>query len=148
MLKVYKNDEFTKEVLKDSFSIDKEMLIKMKTSEFPTHTSDLNNISCPTLVLCGDKKIMGVDERKGSHIMYENIPNAQLVLFKDAFDPLNTMRKDIFNEMVLDFINGYAIKQYDDVSIMEKKNSFNGPLSINKIAVRILMRIALLFGMQ
>ncbi|WP_155591489.1 alpha/beta fold hydrolase [Lysinibacillus cavernae] len=117
MLKVYKDDEFTKKVLRDSFSIDKEMLLKMKTSEFPTHTDELHNITCPTLVMGGDMKIMGVDERKASKNIYEHITNAKLALFKNAFDPLSTMKCAIFNEMILDFLEGKEFKQYEGVTI-------------------------------
>ena len=117
MLKVYKNDGFTKKVLRDSFSIDKELLMKIKTSEFPTHTDELQNITCPTLVMGGDMKIMGVDERKASKIIYEHIPNATLAVFKNAFDPLSTMKCAIFNEMILDFLEGKELKQYEDVTI-------------------------------
>lgn len=117
MLKVYKDDEYTKEVLRDSFSIDKEMLLKIKTSEFPTHTQELHNITCPTLVMGGDMKIMGVDERKASKIIFEHIPNAKLALFKNAFDPLSTMRHSIFNEMILDYFEGNQLKQYEGVEL-------------------------------
>lgn len=119
MLKVYKNDEFTKKVLRDSFSIDKEMLLKMKTSEFPTHTDELQNITCPTLVMGGDIKIMGVDERKASETIFKNIPNAKLMLFKNAFDPLSIMKRDIFNDVVQDFFEGKPIKQYNDFRVIE-----------------------------
>ncbi|QED49285.1 alpha/beta fold hydrolase [Cytobacillus dafuensis] len=121
MLKVYKDDEFTKKVLRDSFSIDKEMLLKIKTSEFPTHTDELYNITCPTLVMGGDMNIMGVDERKASETIYEHIPNATLALFKNAFDPLSTMKWEIFNDMILDFLEGKPIKQYEEVRLTEKK---------------------------
>lgn len=120
MLKVYKNDEFTKQVLKDSFSIDKDMLLKMKTSDFPTHTKELHNITCSTLVMGGDMKIMGVDERKASQIIFDNIPNAKLALFKNAFDPLSTMKPVIFNDMILGFLEGKSLKKYDDVRVIEK----------------------------
>ena len=95
----------------------------MKTSEFPTHTDQLHNIKCPTLVMGGDMKIMGVDERKGSMIIFEHIPNATLALFKDAFDPLSTMKPEIFNEMILDFLEDKPMKQYEDVKIVNRSNS-------------------------
>lgn len=120
MMKVYRKDEFTKKVLRDSFTFDKEMLFLAKTSEFPTHTNELKNITAPTLVMGGDKKVMGVDERKGSQILFNNIPNATLALFKNAFDPLSTMEKEIFNEMILDFLEGKPFKKYERVSIFEK----------------------------
>lgn len=123
MLKVYRNDELTKSVLRDSFSIDKEMLLKIKTSEFPTHTNKLHHITCPTLVMGGDMKIMGVDERKASTIIYEHIPNAVLALFKNSFDPLSTMKCEIFNEMVLDFLEESPLKQYEDVKIFSKSTN-------------------------
>lgn len=121
MLKVYKKDEFTKKILKNSFSIDKEMLLKIKTSKFPDHTKELQYINCPTLVLGGDMKIMGVDERKASTTIYENIPDATLALFKNCFDPLSTMKCDIFNEIILDFLEENTLKQYEDVKIYQKQ---------------------------
>ncbi|MFC5775418.1 alpha/beta fold hydrolase [Ectobacillus antri] len=123
MMKVYGKDEFTKKVLRDSFTFDKEMLLLAKNSEFPTHTNELKNINVPTLVMGGDRKVMGVDERKGSQILFNNIPNSTLALFKNAFDPISTMEKDIFNEMILDFLEGNQFKQYKEVSIYTKNNS-------------------------
>ncbi|MFD2616461.1 alpha/beta fold hydrolase [Terrilactibacillus laevilacticus] len=120
MMKVYKNDEYTKKILDDSFSIDKKTLIMAKAHHFPNHTSELKHISAPTLVMGGDRKVVGVDERKGSEILFENIPNSTLALFKDAFDPLSTMRKDIFNEMIMDFIEERPLKRYDGVRYKEK----------------------------
>lgn len=120
MLKVYKNDEFTKKILKNSFSIDKEMLLKIKTSKFPDHTEELHYITCPTLVMGGDMKIMGVDERKASITIYNHIPNATLALFKNCFDPLSTMKCDIFNDIIPDFLEGKTLKPYKDVRIYRK----------------------------
>lgn len=120
MLKVYKNDEFTKKILKDSFSIDKEMLLKIKTSKFPNHTNELHYITCPTLVMGGDMKVMGVDERKASKTIYEHIPNATLALFKKSFDPLSTMKFETFNDIILDFLEGKPLKDYEDVLITSK----------------------------
>ncbi|OMP65618.1 alpha/beta fold hydrolase [Domibacillus epiphyticus] len=131
MMKVYGKDEFTKKVLRDSFTFDKEMLFLAKTSEFPTHTNALKNINVPTLVMGGDKKVMGVDERKGSQILYDNIPNAALALFKNAFDPISTMEKDIFNEMILDFLDGKIFKEYERVSIFENRRMISN--SVNSI---------------
>jgi 3-oxoadipate enol-lactonase len=120
IMKVYKDDEYSKKILKDSFTFDKKRLVMAQTSPFPNHTEELKNISVPALVMGGDRKIMGVDEKKGSVILFENIPNARLALFKDAFDPLTTMRKDIFNEMVMDFIEERPLKSYDGVRYLEK----------------------------
>ncbi|SOC25156.1 pimeloyl-ACP methyl ester carboxylesterase [Ureibacillus xyleni] len=121
MLKVYGKDEFTKKILRDSFTFDKEMLILAKNSEFPTHTNELKQITVPTLVMGGDRKVMGVDERIGSQILFNHLPNATLALVKDAFDPISAMEKDIFNEMILDFFEGHPIKSYEGVSLFEKQ---------------------------
>ncbi|UNL86801.1 alpha/beta fold hydrolase [Priestia koreensis] len=115
MLKVYKNDEYTKKILRNSFSFDKKMLLSAKKSTFPTHTSELTHISCSTLVMGGNQKVMGVDEKKASQIIFNQIPNATLALFSDAFDPLSTMKKDIFNEMVMCFITDNDFKSYPNV---------------------------------
>ncbi|MGE7623485.1 alpha/beta fold hydrolase [Viridibacillus sp. NPDC096237] len=117
LLKVYKNDEYTKEILRNSFSFDKQMLLSAKKQKFVNHTSDLKFISVPTLVMGGDKKVLGVDERKASQVIFNEIPNSILALFKDAFDPLSTMKKDIFNEMTLDFLKGNELKYYKDVRL-------------------------------
>ena len=74
----------------------------------------------PTLVMGGDRKVFGVDERRGSEIIFENIPDATLALFKDAFDPLSTMKKDIFNEMVMGFLEGKELKPYNEVHYADK----------------------------
>ncbi|RUL54038.1 alpha/beta fold hydrolase [Lysinibacillus antri] len=121
MLKVYGKEEFTKNILRDSFTFNKEMFLLAKNSEFPTHTNELININVPTLVMGGDRKVMGVDERKGSQILFNNIPNATLALFKNAFDPISTMEKDIFNEMIMDFFEGKPFKSYEGVSMFEKQ---------------------------
>ncbi|MTH54935.1 alpha/beta fold hydrolase [Bacillus mangrovi] len=121
MLKIYGKDEYTKKVLRDSFTFDKDMLIFAKNSEFPEHTSELKNITAATLVLGGEKKVMGVDEKKGSQTLFDHIPDAVLALFKDAFDPLSTMKKDQFNEMLLDFLAGTDFKEYDGVTVYRKE---------------------------
>ncbi|WP_243549755.1 alpha/beta fold hydrolase [Priestia megaterium] len=123
MMKVYGKDEFTKKVLRDSFTFDKEMIILAKNSEFPTHTNELKHIKVPTLVMGGNKKVMGVDERKGSQTLFDNIPNATLALFENAFDPISTMEIDIFNEMILDFLDEKTLKGYEGISIFEKSKN-------------------------
>ncbi|MBS2967809.1 alpha/beta hydrolase [Metabacillus sp. KIGAM252] len=121
MLKVYGKDEYTKNVLRNSFTFDKDMFILAKNSEFPYHTDQLHRITSPTLVMGGEKKVMGVDEKKGSENLFAHIPDAVLVLFKDAFDPLSTMRKDLFNEMVLDFLEGRDFKSHEGVTVYRKE---------------------------
>ena len=66
------------------------------------------------------KKVFGVDERRGSEIIFENIPHSKLALFKDAFDPLSTMRRDQFNEVVMDFLTNNDLKTYTDVRYLTK----------------------------
>jgi 3-oxoadipate enol-lactonase len=121
MLRVYKNEPYTKEILSKTFSIDKKMMLAMKTAPFPTHTHLLDKISSPTLVMGGAGKVVGVDEGKGSTIIYNNMSqNVTLALFKGAFDPLTTMRKEIFNEMVLDFLFNRKLKNYEGVTMKTK----------------------------
>lgn len=120
VMKVYGNDEYTKQILRDSFTFDKKMFVMAKTSEFPAHTDELKNISVPTLVMGGDRKVMGVDERKGSEIIFDHISDSTLALFKDAFDPLSTMRRDQFNEMVMDFLTEKDLKSYPGVRYLTK----------------------------
>ena len=53
-------------ILRDSFSIDKNMLLAMKKAPFPTHTDQLHLIQSLTLVMGGEGEVMtGVDEGKG-----------------------------------------------------------------------------------
>ncbi|MCR8645962.1 alpha/beta hydrolase [Paenibacillus sp. N1-5-1-14] len=121
MMKFYKGDLYTQEVLRKSFSIDKKMLLAMKKAPFPTHMHLLHNIQASTLVMGGEGKVVtGVDEGKGSRIIFEYIRNAKLALFKNAFDPLSTMRKDIFNEIILDFLEERPLKKYEGVTIFDK----------------------------
>ncbi|MFC3885665.1 alpha/beta fold hydrolase [Bacillus songklensis] len=115
ILMPYGRDEYTKKIIRDSISVDKEMLLAMKTSEFPEHTNELHKITAPTLVMVGDKKNIGPEVQAGE-IIFKHIPDAALAIFKDAFDPLSTMRRDIFNEMVLDFLDGKRLKQYDGIT--------------------------------
>lgn len=121
MMKFYKDDAYTQQILRESFSIDKKMLLAMKKAPFPTHTDQLHRITSPTLVMGGEGKVMtGVDEGKGSRTIFNHIQHAQLALFKNAFDPLITMRRDIFNEMITDFLEDKPLKQYKDVEIFSK----------------------------
>lgn len=120
ILKTYKDDELTKKILRDSFTFDKDMFLFAKNSVFPPHTNELHGISVPTLVLGGDKKVMGVDERKASEILFNHIPFSTLALFKNAFDPLSTMKVSTFNEMILCFLEDKNFKVYDDVTIYTK----------------------------
>lgn len=119
MMITYGKDTYTKQVILDSLSIDKSMLLAMKKSEFPTHTNELHRITAPTLVLCGDKKNVGPEEKAGI-IIFNHIPKATLGVFKNAFDPLTTMRRDIFNEMVLDFLGDRPLKSYETVTYTRK----------------------------
>ncbi|WP_219375871.1 alpha/beta fold hydrolase [Bacillus mycoides] len=121
MMKYYKDDPYTQRILRNSFSIDKNMLLAMKKAPFPTHTDQLHRIQSPTLVMGGEGKLMpGVDEGKGSRIIFSHVQNAKLALFKHAFDPLNTMRRDIFNEMIIEFLEDKPLKQYKDVTTFSK----------------------------
>ncbi|MGG2016306.1 alpha/beta fold hydrolase [Bacillus sp. S10(2024)] len=117
MMKVYKHEPYTQQILRDSFSIDKKMLLMMKRAKFPVHTSLLHLVQSPTLILSGAGKVVtGVDEGKAAKTIHKYIQNSTLALFQDAFDPLNVMKKDIFNEMVLDFLRDASLHEYDEVS--------------------------------
>ncbi|EMA6345043.1 alpha/beta hydrolase [Bacillus cytotoxicus] len=116
MMKIYKNEPYTQQILRESFSIDKKMLLMMKTAKFPVHTSLLHRIQSPTLILSGAGEVVsGVDEGKAGKTIHKYIPNSTLALFQDAFDPLNVMKKDIFNEMVLDFLKDSPLHEYTNV---------------------------------
>lgn len=115
----YGRDHYTKQVILHSLTIDKKMLLAMKSSEFPNHTDMLYKVTAPTLVLCGDRKNVGPEEMAGKMI-FNHIPKAILGVFKNACDPLTTMRRDIFNEMVLDFIEDRSLKPYEDVTYTTK----------------------------
>ena len=53
---------------------------------------------------------------------YDHINHATLALFRDAYNPLSTMRKDIFNEMIIDFFKDRPLRTYKDV-VIERKQS-------------------------
>ncbi|WP_242220027.1 alpha/beta fold hydrolase [Bacillus cereus group sp. BfR-BA-01380] len=117
MMKVYKNDDYTQKILRNSFSIDKKMLLMIKKAPFPTHTHLLHQIQSETLILSGAGKIVtGIDEGKAGRTIYKNVANGKLALFQNAFDPLNVMKKDIFNEIVLDFLSNVPFKRYSEVT--------------------------------
>ncbi|MGR5909204.1 hypothetical protein ACT7C4_01060 [Bacillus pacificus] len=117
MMKIYKHEPYTQQILRDSFSIDKKMLLMMKRATFPVHTSLLHLVQSPTLILSGAGKVVtGVDEGKAARTIHKYISNSTLALFENAFDPLNVMRKDIFNEMVLDFLRDSSLHDYGEVS--------------------------------
>ncbi|MCM3290461.1 alpha/beta hydrolase [Paenibacillus sp. MER 180] len=122
MMKFYKDDPYTQRILRNSFSIDKKMLLAMKKAPFPTHTNELHRIQSTALVMGGEGKVMtGIDEGKGSRTIYDQINHAILALFKDAYDPLSTMRKDIFNEMIIDFFEDRPLRTYNDVVVERKQ---------------------------
>jgi 3-oxoadipate enol-lactonase len=112
-MRVYDNHEYTKQVIQNSLSIDKQMFLNIQKAEFPTHTSDLYKITAPTLILAGDK-ISIMPEVKAAKIMSAHIPNSQLTIIKDAFDPLNAMSKDTFNEIVINFLTTPSEVNYLD----------------------------------
>ncbi|AIE61329.1 alpha/beta fold hydrolase [Bacillus methanolicus] len=122
MLKVYKEDTYTQEIIRKTISIDKKMMLAMKKAPFPYHTHLLNKIKSPTLIMGGEGKVVtGIYEGKASAIIFDNMhENATLALFKGAFDPLSTMRKELFNEMVIDFLQGKKLKDYQGVIIQSK----------------------------
>ncbi|PKJ55760.1 alpha/beta fold hydrolase [Bacillus sp. SN10] len=122
MMKVYKDYPYTEKILRKSFTIDKKTLLAMKTAPFPTHTHLLHLIKAKTLVMGGGNKFfVGVNEEKASQILFKNISNSTLAIFKNSFDPLSIMEKDIFNDMVIDFFKGKPLKNYDSVDYFLKK---------------------------
>ncbi|WP_020059928.1 hypothetical protein [Bacillus sp. 123MFChir2] len=60
----------------------------------------------------GQSFTTGDDEGKTAKTIHKHIQNSTLALFQDAFDPL----KDIFNEMVLDFLRDSSLHEYGEVS--------------------------------
>ncbi len=116
-LQVYKpgveGHDLTRAVLQQSFTRDKDLFFKLKDITFPAFTELLPLITARTLVIAGDRLKF---EQKGAHTLYEQIPNAHLAIFANAFDPVSTMRKDIFNEMVLDFLADRPLKSYTNVA--------------------------------
>jgi pimeloyl-ACP methyl ester carboxylesterase len=113
--------------LQQSFTRDKELFLKLKDISFPAFTHLLPRITAPTLVIAGDRLKF---EQKGAQILYEQIPNAQLAIFADAFDPVSTMRKDIFNQLVLDFLADQPLTSYPNVtySNVRRANHTSNPL--------------------
>lgn len=125
MMQVYKRDPYTQQVLQNSFSINKKMLLMMKRASFPAHTEQLSSIKVPTLVMGGAGKVVtGIDEGKAARLIYERIPDARLVLVEGAFDPLSTMRKDVFNDVVMSFLADEEIKHYQGVIYESKATKF------------------------
>lgn len=91
--------DLTRTLLQQSFTRDKEPFFNPKYMTFPSFTELLPSITAPTLVIIGERFAF---EHNGAHMLYERIPQPQRAIFVDAFVPVSTMRKDIFNEMVLD----------------------------------------------
>jgi 3-oxoadipate enol-lactonase len=115
--KVGAND-LTRRVIRESIAIDKETFMKLKFVRFPNFTPELRHITAPTLVMGGD----GIKfEAKASRILFEQIPDARLAIFKGGFDPLSTERQEIHDDMILDFLAGRPIKPYPGVTYQEKR---------------------------
>ncbi len=107
-----KGHSLTIRKLKQSYTVGKDEFAQMKMEALPHMTAELKKITVPTLVMGGDAISF---EQLGSNIIYKHIRNASLAIFHDAFDPLNMMRKELFNEMVMDFLEGKQIKKYEGV---------------------------------
>ncbi len=106
-------DTLTRRTIQRSIAVDKATFFKPKAIEFPSFTEQFYRVTAPTLIMAGQRLTM---EATGGHVLQAHIPNATLALLAEAFDPLNTMRKDIFNEMVLDFLADHELKPYSGVT--------------------------------
>ena len=81
-------------------------------------TGELSKIESPTLIMGGTGikyEVMGAKE------IYRHVKDGTLAIFEDMFDPLNMMSKDVFNEMVKDFIMGNELKNYNKVAYSYKR---------------------------
>ncbi|MFC4076817.1 alpha/beta fold hydrolase [Salinithrix halophila] len=102
----------TKEVLKDSLTIDKKTFLRLKKKFPPDLSPLLHRIHVPTMILGGE----GLEvEKRGSLMLHRRIIHSRLAFFHHAFDPLNTMAQDSFDSLVLDFLQGRPMKRYPGV---------------------------------
>lgn len=109
--------ELTRRTILESLAIDKETYVKLKFIKFVRFTDQLARITAPTLVMGGD----GISyEAKASRTIYDHISDARLAIFHKGFDPLTTERQEIHDDMVLDFLAGRPIKQYEGVAYAAK----------------------------
>jgi len=66
-------------------------------------TPRLPEITCPVLVIVGEKDFMG---QGGSHIFHRNISGSRLEVVKDRGHALYRENPEEFNQLVLDFVRG------------------------------------------
>lgn len=125
------DEVYTREMLKKSTSFTKKQFIEMKRSTFPNGMkAALRNISAPSLVVFGDKKLYGIDEEKAAITIFENIAESILAGFKGAFDPVTIMRKDKFNEVVFRFLNNTELPDIDGVYYSYKETALEQKLNV------------------
>lgn len=75
-------------------------------------TDQLSQISAPTLLMVGEEDI--VKPRKYSDIIASRIPNASMVVVAQAGHALSLEKSEIFNSLVLGFINQHPINIVDN----------------------------------
>ena len=68
-------------------------------------TSQIQNITCPTLVVAADTDYTSVESKR----QYTNqMPNANLVIVENSHHALPVENPEEFNEIILDFITSVA----------------------------------------
>ena len=69
--------------------------------------NDLHRITCPALILCGEKD---KTNQKAAKALSENIPHARLALIKDAGHEVNLDTPETLAKEILTFYEKYTIK--------------------------------------
>ena len=119
MLSVYHDQPYTRQILNKSFTIDGRTLAALKSAQFPAHTSQLAGIQAETLVIAGGDDRVGPESESGK-IIYRQIPKARFAVIHGAFDPVTVMKKDIFNQMSISFLQGKILPHYPEVTYYTK----------------------------
>lgn len=119
ILSAYHDQPYTRRILDKSFTIDRRTLAALKSAQFPAHTSQLAGIPAETLVIAGGDNRVGPESESGK-IIYQQIPKARFAVIHDAFDPVTVMKKDIFNQMTINFLQGKALPHYPEVTYYTK----------------------------
>ncbi|MDA8096959.1 MAG: alpha/beta fold hydrolase [Desulforudis sp.] len=91
------------EILKAGLTVRRQEVARLRALLNKVHlTQELWQILCPTLVVVGDRWATMI---RYAEIMHKAIPQSELSVIPDACDPSSLTNVEVFNRVVLDFLN-------------------------------------------
>lgn len=102
--------DFVKEIMEGA-SVEGVVGALQAMRDRPDSVADLTEIDVPTLIIHGaGDKLIPLSE---AEVMYDAIPDAQLVVVPDAAHLPNLEQPDIFNDAVIDFLEELTGEEFD-----------------------------------